>query len=105
MACLLIMVWGEGRSWGRLGPQAPCSSSDPCPSSDAKMSPLRSRATTRAGADVSARPCHSGHPGAWSLGEEDLTAWMSCLMSLVSGCREQLVGTHRPPGCPWGPKP
>lgn len=62
MACLLIMVWGEGRTWGRLGPQAPCSSSDPCPSSDAKMSPLRSRVTTWAGADISARPCHGLSP-------------------------------------------
>lgn len=85
MACLLIMVWGEGWRWGRLGPQAPCSSSDPCPSSDAKMSPLRSRATAWAGADISAGPCHGCHPVAWSLGEEDLMAWVSCLS--VSGFR------------------
>lgn len=65
MARLLIMVWGEGSSWGRLGPQAPCSSSDPCPSKDAKMSPLRSQATTWAGADISALPCHGLSP--WGL--------------------------------------
>lgn len=88
MARLLIMVWGEGWSWGRLGPQTPCSSSDPCPSKDAKMSPLRSQATMWAGADISALPCHGLSP--WGLvtgggGSDGPDTLPYCLWSQAEG--------------------